>query len=331
MELTNEVSWWQQFLRERLNIALEEPTMQAVTGGLFNQVYRINDDQQAWYIKQYLDKQVSGIFAPPEIPASQRCELAFKVHALCRQIDGNEAHVPEVRQDKAGNTLVIAAVPNAKPLIDYLAAGKTPVTALLAVARALARLHSATYHSIAYTEHPLFRNTTFRDYKLALQYYELSRELAPDLAKAVQHLADTYSTQCYCVLHGDINSRNIVLNEETEAIGMIDFEQSHIGHPVYDLAYLLSELLISQWYFGSEVMQLTIKRMLELYFSIHTAITYAEVKDTLNAHLAVQILYRFMGPSRNSWTFYVDSPRREQIIEQAKALLRSTDLMQLPA
>lgn len=324
MELTHEVAYWQHFLRERVNIQLEQPSLHGVIGGLFNQVYRINDAQQTWYIKQYLDKPVSGIFSPPDIPASQRSELAFKVHALCRQMEGNEAHVPEIRQDKTTNTLVIAGIPNAKPLIEYLAAGKTPVTALLAVARVLARLHVATYNVRAYTEHPLFRNTTFRDYKLTLQYYELTRQLEPDLAAMVQQLADNYRTQSYCLLHGDINSRNIVLNEETEAIGMIDFEQAHIGHPVYDLAYLLSELLISQWYFGSDVMQTTIKRMLELYFSINTAIVYAEIKTALNAHLAVQILYRFLGPSHKSWTFYIESPKRELLIEQAKALLRST-------
>ncbi|MFB6457144.1 aminoglycoside phosphotransferase family protein [Chitinophaga sp. Hz27] len=323
MQQTNDISYWKQFFQERLHIKLDQVSVHSVAGGLFNQVYRISDEQQTWYVKQYLDKQVSGIFSPPEIPATQRRQLAYKVHDLCRRMEGNKAHVPEIRQDESSNTLVIAAVANARPLIDYLSTGKVPVTALVAVARVLARLHTATYNVTAYTEQFLYRNTTFRDYKLGLQYYELSRQLEPDLAALVRLLADNYKLQQYCVLHGDINSRNIVLNEGTEAIGIIDFEQSHIGHPIYDLSYLLSELLIHQWYFESDAMQQTIRRMLELYFSINTVIQYADIREALNAHIAVQVLYRFLGPSRDSWTHYIVSPKREQIIEQAKTLLRN--------
>ncbi|NIG54478.1 aminoglycoside phosphotransferase family protein [Chitinophaga sp. Cy-1792] len=322
MESTTDLSYWKQFLRERLNISLGQATLQPVTGGLFNEVYRVGDEQQEYYVKRYLDKPVSGIFTPPEIPATQRRELAFKVHDYCRRIEGNKSHVPAIRQDEASNTLVIAGVANGKPLLSYLAAGKAPVTALLAVSRVLARLHTASHNVTAYTEQPLYLNTVFRDYKLQLQYYELASHLEPDIAVKVRTLADQYKMQQLCLLHGDINTRNIVLNENTEAIGIIDFEQAHVGHPVYDLAYLLSELLIHQWYYASEVMQQAIRRMLELYFGVNTTIRYAEVRDILNAHIGVQILYRFLGPSRNSWTYYVESPRREEIIAQAKGLLK---------
>jgi hypothetical protein len=45
------------------------------------------------------------------------------------------------------------------------------------------------------------------------------------------------------------NSRNIIASELE--IRVIDFEQSHLGTPAYDLSYILCELLISMETFGA--------------------------------------------------------------------------------
>lgn len=300
-----------------------------IEGGLFNDIYRwvVGKENEtghevAYYLKQYQNSHRSNVFMPPAIDKKIRCSLAFKVHRLFNTINDDLNITTRIHQMEQYDLLVIQGVNHAKPLIDYLASGEILGQPLALLMKGIARLH-LTGAKQAFIKDEFYANTVFRDYKLQLQYYDLAAglEADADLKRAIITLADRYKTQKYTVLHGDLNSRNIIVNAQDKSFGVIDFEQSHIGHPVYDLAYILAEVYMSCLYHGLDA-DVLVSRLLQAYAKSNATIDVGRIMGEFKKHLGVQILYRLYGPSKASWSFYMsDAERRLQIIEAAKALI----------
>lgn len=293
------------------------------TGGLFNHVLRVEDGKtgRTWFLKQYLDKNVSAVFSPPKIPKESRADLAFKVHDMARDFAAaatlGSVSVPVVK--KEGEVLVIDGIQNPRELIHDFVEGRPTSQNLGDVGTVLGGLHQETFEKDRYTKDPLFQNTEFRDFKLTLQYYNIADQssLTPTESQAVRSLCDVYKTQAHCVLHGDINSRNIILSESADSQGgVIDFEQSHVGHPAYDLSYILCESFISGMYHGSSAkMAEGIKQCLESHSRVFDWDQLPDMEEEFGKHLALQAVYRFLGPSRASWTHYIEESKKAPIIE----------------
>jgi aminoglycoside phosphotransferase (APT) family kinase protein len=318
MESTNEI-----FARlQGLNIpGMEDFTLRSVEqqqGGLFNHVLRIDTDRGQWFTKQYTDRNVSTVFNPPRIPKENRATLAYEIQALAARLDAEEQGVPAVYFEQAHCTLWIKGVASPRPLIDFLSTGSAPLEAMRTVGRVLGRLHQQTFGQAHLIDNPHYRNEEFRDFKLGLQYLRLAEQIPEHMRQPVIDLVEDYRRSQVAVLHGDINSRNIVVGLGNPApVGVIDFEQSHVGHPAYDLSYFLSELVIALLFFRSEshVLRLAIDAFLREYFKYFNRISIPDLMLKTMPHLAVQIAYRFLGPSKNSWTFYVkEEERRDEIL-----------------
>ena len=295
------------------------PTVSVQKGGLLNHVLRIECGDRTWFLKQYLDKNVSSVFSPPAIPKADRAELAYRVQQMARQHCPDA--VPNVWLDEASCTLIVEGVTNPKELIHCLEVGELCKSALIQVAQALAVLHQASLNSIEWNQE-LFRNAVFRDYKLDLQYTQIANQLGVSTATAIRGLAARYREQKHVILHGDPNSRNIILNQTTGGIGVIDFEQSHVGHPAYDLAYILSEVCISGLFHRRPDLGEVVVAFLDEYLRVFKAAQDIPGFYTdLAQHLGVQMIYRFLGPSKAAWTFYIpDSSDREAMVQAASTL-----------
>ena len=277
-------------------------------------------------MKQYLDKNVSSVFAPPPSPKADRAELAYQVQMMAHRY--TPELVPQVWLDRSSCTLIVEGVSNPKELIHYFAAGELRKPALVQMAQVLGHLHQQTFNRPICAE-PLYRNEVFRDYKLGLQYDQIADQMDGVTAAAVRKLAAEYRQQQFCVLHGDPNSRNVILDQATGVVGVIDFEQSHVGNPVYDLAYILSEVCISGLFFQRPDLGEVVAAFLDEYLRVFKAAQaipgfYADLAQ----HLAVQMIYRFLGPSKAAWTFYIPTPSdRERLVQSASALCQSGHLV----
>lgn len=305
-------------------------------GGLFNHVLRVEDPNsgRSWFLKQYLNKNVSAIFTPPKIPKEQRADLAFAVHELARTF-AEAAHlktlsVPVIKKDADTTTLIIDGIQNPRELINDFVGGRPTVENLADLGIILGYLHRETYEKSEYIHDPLFKNEDFRDFKLGLQYDAIAQHeaLNSQESQAVQQLCDIYKTQAHCVLHGDINSRNIILSgSPNHKGGVIDFEQSHVGHPAYDLSYILCESFISGLYHGSDsAMAEGMKACLENHFRVFDWSRLPNMEEEFGKHLALQSVYRFLGPSRNSWTHYIEDEKKQPIIKLCLKMLTDENL-----
>ncbi len=64
-------------------------------------------------------------------------------------------------------------------------------------------------------------------------------DLAPRIALAVEALV---ATPGRCLVHGDFSPKNVLVGEDD--LWVIDFEVAHVGNPVFDLAFLLTHLIL---------------------------------------------------------------------------------------
>ena len=291
-------------------------------GGLFNKVYKIEYGKKSWYIKRYLKQNTSSVFTPPKISPERRSKLAFEVQKECYCLNKIDRLVPNVFHDIETNTLIIEGMPNPMPMIDLIAINKITKNHGAYISKTIALLHKKFTRHL-YCSTAIYQNTEFRDFKLKLQYEEIANELGQEYSSIIINLLTQYKTELITVLHGDLNSRNIIVNGfKLSDLGIIDFEQSHIGNPIYDISYFLCEIYISCLYYNNiNLLQEYVNTFLQTYTDINNTFSLKEYSKDLKLHLAVQIIYRFLGPSKKSWTFYVKE--KTSIINFAKKILSS--------
>ncbi len=51
-----------------------------------------------------------------------------------------------------------------------------------------------------------------------------------------------------------------------------------------------------------------------------------DMKEEFGKHLALQSAYRFLGPSRDSWTHYIDSDKKGAILDHCLKMLTNDDM-----
>lgn len=292
------------------------------SGGLFNFLLKIETTKGNIYFKQYLDGEPNEIYSPPAIPANTRSMLAYKVHEISFTATvGLGNVVPKILQyDHEKCALLMTEAAGRSPLITLLAKGEIPESVLTVLPSILAELHTET--NGRFGEDSIYDNSIFRDFKLDLQYDGIVKYLTKQEEKLVLDCKEQYRSRKLCVTHGDINSRNILVGEN--CLSVIDFEQSHLGAPAYDISYILCEILISVISHGHiSDLKIIVSKFLDSYFESSASVDRLNVETEITQHLAIQTMYRFWGPSHLSWTFFVNEDRKGLIIEYCRKLLRA--------
>ena len=302
----------------RLGISVVDiQKVEEMQGGLFNLVLRIQTSKGTFFYKKCLADSRSGLFQMPDIHPTFRAGLEYRVQEFASSLSGCVPKVLAFYSDDA--SLIMTAVPDSTPLIEWIENGNFEGLQLSKVFEFLAEFHSESAKSRRLMGE--LANPTFRDFKLGLQYEDTARKLPRRESEIVLGCLASYKSSHECVTYGDMNSRNILISRSEKLPYMIDFDQAHIGSRGYDLAYILSEFFISaQFHKNPDIVSYMIE-MLDVYF----ARTYSYKRDLIESqisnHLAVQVIYRFMGPSRHSWTHYVDEQSKPSIIASATHML----------
>ena len=291
--------------------------IEEIQGGLFNLVLRLQTSKGTFFYKRFLANSRSGLFQMPDIPPTIRAESAYRIHEFASSLS---EYVPKVMAfDSEDASFIMSAVPDSTPLIDWIEIGNLDGLQLSTVFEFLAELHCESAKNPRLMGE--LADPTFRDFKLGLQYENTARELPHRESEIVLGCLDSYKSSNECVTYGDMNSRNILIGQSEKLPYMIDFDQAHIGSPAYDLAYILSEFFISAQVHKSPGIFSVMIDMLDAYFARTSSLRRGLIESQISNHLAVQVIYRFNGPSRDSWTHYVDEESRPWIIASATRLL----------
>lgn len=148
--------------------------------------------------------------------------------------------VPEVLDlDEETRTLVLERAPlNWRNWRDDLLEGRVDTAVADGLGRALACWHAGTSASPPVE---LADSEVFVQLRID-PFYRTVAARYPQLADRIDAAADALLRERKCLVHGDFSPKNVLHGDGR--LWVLDWEAAHIGDPCFDLAHLLSHLLL---------------------------------------------------------------------------------------
>ena len=224
------------FLRQSGVLASDEPAVAvALTGGVSNLAFLVRPP--GLVVKQSLDRlDLAAVWH------ATRERTVTEANALRIARDLTPAAVPRViHLDTADCILVIEAAPaDWTVLKDELLAGRVDGELMSGLATVLATWHNATAANPALAARcdvpEAFKQLRTDPFHRTVM--ERHADLAPLIDECIRELEEPRM----CLVHGDFSPKNILVGRD--GFWVIDFEVAHIGNPVFDVAFLLTHLLL---------------------------------------------------------------------------------------
>lgn len=277
-----------------------------VSGGLFNRVMCGEGEVGAFYVKQLTDSARSGNFPPLPTTRTQRYTVAvsWHEHAIACSVD-NIVVVPALLGASVDDSLIVMSEVAGRPLYEEFVTHPVPPSSveshLRKIVAWLGRFHE---QPMPERERMHAASNAFKRYKIGLQYLDLFPLLPSSLLDSAGAFVACYLQATDDVVHGDLNSRNVLVGSEN--IAVIDFEQGHLGDGIYDLAYILSEYVIFSHAHSHAAMETFIDAMWREYVQVRPGAELDAEERRFQVHLGFQTLYRLVGPSRTVWSGHLE-------------------------
>lgn len=302
------------------DLSIESADISYVEAGVWNNsIMKIEISRKTYYFKEYRKLINIPNYSPPNISAKKRAGIAYLAQSRASTTFESSYNLTPRILSFDDTAFIMEAIPEANHLLSYLSKGECPNTIVEDLAMGLAAFHAPAVPGA--NETSLWRDNRFRNYKLQLQYYDGTTQLSFYQGEIIKRFTDDYKKVQSCIVHGDLNSKNILLAPNKKAY-VIDFEQAHIGSPSYDLAFILSELFIASIMFKDSIeLQGICRNFVNRYLGSLEGYDTSAVAREITIHLAMQVLYRFNGPSHAVWTSYVDDVAKYEATERAKSFI----------
>ncbi|GAA3732347.1 aminoglycoside phosphotransferase family protein [Leifsonia bigeumensis] len=225
------------YLRERGVLRADEPARaERMSGGVSNEVLTVSGESVDVVVKQALERlrvQEEWLADPSRILAEADALV------LVGELTPDDIP-PVIDVDRENLILTIARAPRDwKNWKTELLAGRASEAVAVRLGEALARWHSATAGRPELSSR--FDQDHFRELRIS-PYYLWSAGCNPEVSAAIGELADSLLAPGRCLVHGDFSPKNVLT--DGDAAWVLDWEVAHYGHPVFDVAFLSSHLLL---------------------------------------------------------------------------------------
>jgi aminoglycoside phosphotransferase (APT) family kinase protein len=210
-------------------------TVATLGGGVSNAVFAIHSPGKDLVLKQALPRlRVADLWEADPARALREGLALRTLHAL------TPASVPDcLDMDEDRYVIVMPRAPTGwADWKSQLLAGHADAGTAAHLGRLLATWHQATRTGVA----GLLRDRTGFDQLRVDPYYRTVMARRPDLAAAVEEHLDRLLATQVCLVHGDFSPKNVMLG--VDGLWVIDLEVAHYGDPAFDLAFLLSHLML---------------------------------------------------------------------------------------
>lgn len=309
-------------------LSLEKKDILSITeqqGGLLNYVFRIETSKGLFFLKQFLKELKHEIFKGLENAPEGRIKLSYDAENIFENLIATDDFVPHIYEyNQEEGYLIIEGFANIVPLLDKIKVGDFSKNYIKELAPAIATVHQKTY--VNPNNNKNLYNIEFLNLKLKYQYYEIAKMIeSADEARILNDFADSYKNKKFCLAHGDLCSINILLSEK-DKIHLIDFEDSHIGHPAFDLGYLLSEFFVARFNFPKQATNINniMREFLDEYFRIFDREGRDSIEKEITLHVASLMMYRTFGLSKDSFTSYIkDEKIKDDIKKYAVSMIKN--------
>ncbi|MCX5317011.1 phosphotransferase family protein [Streptomyces sp. NBC_00154] len=145
-------------------------------------------------------------------------------------------------------------------------------------------------------------------------YYRAVAEQLPALADAVNDVVAGMAANKLCLVHGDYSPKNVLVGPS--GLWVVDFEVAHLGDPSFDVAFMLTHLLMKSIHLPAHADALrSAASEFHAAYGNHAAPFSA---DHLAGQLGCLLLARVVGKSPAE---YLDQDGRDQVLWLGERLL----------
>ena len=138
-----------------------------------------------------------------------------------------------------------------------------------------------------------------------------NENLKPVISKLIGELEGDKTT----IVHGDFSPKNIMVGMD-EQVYILDFEVTHVGNPVFDLAFLLAHLLCKLFRTNEPLEEKMLIASAQRFISAYEQIR--PISESLSLHTALIALARVEGKSPVN---YLDKAQQDQLVKYTKGIL----------
>ena len=135
--------------------------------------------------------------------------------------------------------------------------------------------------------------------------------LKPVITKLINELEGDKTT----IVHGDFSPKNIMVGMDDQ-VYILDFEVTHVGNPVFDLAFLLAHLLCKKFRTDEPLEEKLLGAAAERFINAYEVIR--PIDSSLSLHTALIALARVEGKSPVN---YLDSNKQSALVSYTKDIL----------
>jgi 5-methylthioribose kinase len=135
--------------------------------------------------------------------------------------------------------------------------------------------------------------------------------LKPAINKLISELEGDKTT----IVHGDFSPKNIMVGMD-EQVYILDFEVTHVGNPVFDLAFLLAHLLCKLFRTNEPLEEKMLIASAQRFISSYQEIR--SISESLCLHTALIALARVEGKSPVN---YLDKAQQDKLVKYTKGIL----------
>jgi 5-methylthioribose kinase len=167
---------------------------------------------------------------------------------------------------------------------------------------------------------PRIENGKKRLYDLrAGAFYGGMAKIWPEYEPLIASCAKELMESMECAVHGDFSPKNILAGPS--GTWVLDFEVTHKGAPVFDLAFMCAHLIIKSIHLEDqrELLLETIANFLSAYKEQR-----GEIPGNLGHHVGIITAVRVVGISQVK---YLNDSAKLKVIEKARSLLDGADLL----
>lgn len=167
---------------------------------------------------------------------------------------------------------------------------------------------------------PRIENGKKRLYDLrAGAFYGGMAKIWPEYEPLISACANELMESMECAVHGDFSPKNILAGPS--GTWVLDFEVTHKGAPVFDLAFMCAHLIIKSIHLEDQrdLLLESIANFLKAYKEQR-----GEIPGNLGHHVGIITAVRVVGISQVK---YLNESAKLKVIEKARSLLDGADLL----
>jgi 5-methylthioribose kinase len=144
--------------------------------------------------------------------------------------------------DRESCALTISEAPTLwKNWKDQLLAGNAVPRTAARLGGWLGSFHAKTFEN-PHVEREFTSLQSFEELRIE-PFYETTAQRRPELRASIDVFVERMRATRLCLVHGDYSPKNILVGD---GFWVLDFEVAHYGDPTFDLAFMLSHLLLKR-------------------------------------------------------------------------------------